>query len=62
MVGFGPWELLILFTIIPVFFLWRIMSKAGYAGAWALLGLFPLFTVVLLGFLAFAEWPNTQKE
>lgn len=67
MLGIGPWELLMIISILslsglPAFFLWRILSKAGYLGAWALFGIFPLFAVIILGFLAFAEWPDTKRE
>jgi hypothetical protein len=44
--------------VIPV---WKICTKAGYPGQLSLLGLVPIANIVLLYYLAFAEWPSQRK-
>jgi hypothetical protein len=46
---------LLALTIIPT---WRILQRAGFNGAWALLMLVPLVGFVVLWVLAFVRWPN----
>mgnify|MGYP001316077264 CR=1 FL=1 len=59
----GPFELLILliitsFTVvITVLPLWLICEKAGFPGWYGLAALIPILNIVLLFFLAFADWP-----
>ncbi|QDT95574.1 hypothetical protein [Gimesia aquarii] len=56
----GLFELIIIgfisifFTVIPF---WMICSKAGFPGWISLAVLTPVLNIVLLFFLAFAEWP-----
>jgi hypothetical protein len=59
----GMVAILFYIAIVAFFILiyWRIWSKAGYAGAWALLMLVPLVNIGALCYLAFAEWPVTKK-
>jgi hypothetical protein len=45
-------------VILPA---WRICFKAGYPGWLALLFLLPIANLVLLYFLAFAEWPLERR-
>ncbi|MFN0195359.1 MAG: hypothetical protein ACKVT0_01330 [Planctomycetaceae bacterium] len=59
----GVFELLIvgLVLIAVVIPFWMICSKAGFPG-WIGLGvLVPVLNVVLLFFLAFAEWPALRR-
>jgi len=67
----GILELLIIlmicgFTIISaaltVIALWKICSKAGFNGALSLLMLLPIANVVLLLYIAFAEWPALKNK
>jgi hypothetical protein len=51
----------LIMTIISIFLWWKIFSKAGYSGALALLMLIPLVNIIMIFFLALAEWP-IQKE
>jgi hypothetical protein len=51
---------LILFALVIVA-VWKILSKAGYAGPLALLAVVPLVNVVLFLVFAFSEWP-IQRE
>ena len=60
--------LLLLLVIVPVMIVltvlpfWRIFSKAGFHGALSLLMLIPLANVVMLFFLAFADWPALKDQ
>ncbi len=65
--GPGPFELIIvllavglslLITVLPF---WLICTKAGFPGWYALAMLFPCLNILLLFFLAFAEWPALQQ-
>jgi len=40
---------------------WRIFKKARFSGALGILMMVPLLSLVMIFFLAFAEWPN-QKD
>ncbi|MFQ5866294.1 MAG: hypothetical protein ACE5IW_13815 [bacterium] len=53
----GAPELIVILSVfaVPVIFFWRIFSKAGYAGAMALLILIPLLNLIAMGILAFNE-------
>jgi hypothetical protein len=58
--------LLVLFIILPAFLLklflwWRVFSKTGYSGAFALLILAPFGTLIMLCILAFSQWPIAKK-
>ncbi len=59
MVG-GPWMMVVVgvLVVVPV---WRICTKAGYSGWLSLLVLVPIANLVLLYFLAFAEWPLERR-
>lgn len=62
MFGLGYQELLLL-LFLPLFILpfWRIFSKAGFPG-WLGIGmLIPLANILLLYYLAFAEWPAYRE-
>jgi len=41
--------------------LWRIAVKLGYPGKMALLGFVPIVDVMLLVYIAFAEWPIERE-
>jgi hypothetical protein len=54
--------ILIVSIAIKLFVWWKIFSKAGYSGALSLLLVFiPLAELVLLFYLALAEWPVLQE-
>ncbi len=55
--GFGGWGL-ILTAILFVVPMWKIVTKAGFNGAWALLALVPLVNIIALWVFAFTRWPN----
>lgn len=52
--GFG----VLFFWAVFLVPLWRIISKAGYSGAWALVSLIPFVNIIALWIFAFARWPN----
>lgn len=52
--------LLLIYVIVFVIPIWRIVSKAGYAGAWSLLALVPLGNVIALWVFAFVRWPHEK--
>lgn len=43
-----------------LFLYWKIFSKAGYSGAFALLILAPFGSLIMLCILAFGNWPLTH--
>ncbi|MDD5134679.1 MAG: hypothetical protein PHP01_04650 [Phycisphaerae bacterium] len=50
----------LLFTagfLFKIFLWWRIFSKTGYSGAFALLIFAPFGTLIMLCILAFSQWP-----
>ena len=59
---FGFWQFfgMLLFWAVFLVPLWRIISKAGYSGAWALISLIPFINIIALWIFAFAKWPNER--
>ena len=60
----GPAEIFVIAIIAGIIVLpyWKIFSKAGYSGAFSLLMLIPLLNVIMLFFLAYADWPALKNE
>jgi hypothetical protein len=56
---FSPWYLVLLALLLFlwVFPLWRIIGKAGYPPFLSLFAIFPAVGLLLLWWLAFAQWP-----
>lgn len=52
----------IILAVIPIWFTWRALDRAGLAGPLALIGLIPLGIFIVLGILAFAEWPILKQQ
>jgi hypothetical protein len=48
------------FMIFMLFPTWRIVTKAGYNGAWALIGLVPVVNIIMLWVFAFSTWPSER--
>ncbi len=59
--GFGELVMVLLVMVVPLIAVWRIVSKAGYSGAWALLLFVPLVNVIALLVFAFSEWPLERR-
>ncbi|QDV50870.1 hypothetical protein [Gimesia fumaroli] len=60
----GFFEMLIIGILVvglAIFPFWMICSKAGFPGWISLAVLFPVLNIVLLFFLAFAEWPALRN-
>ena len=58
-------EVLFAMVILPMLIvipLWRILTRVGFSGMWALLALFPVVNLILLWFLAFADWPILEAH
>ncbi len=51
---------MILMLIVIVFPLWKIVTRAGFHGAWSLLALVPLVNVIALWVFAFGAWPKDR--
>ncbi len=63
MFGIGSTELLFIlfFGIIFILPFWKIFTKAGFPGWLSLFMLIPLANILMLFYLAFAEWPALKK-
>lgn len=59
--GFGELVMVLLGMVLPFIAIWRIISKAGYAGAWALLLFVPLVNLIALFVFAFSDWPLERR-
>lgn len=52
-------------TVFPLLYLvptWKIVSKAGYSGAWSLLSFVPVVNLVMLWVFAFSTWPRERSN
>ncbi len=49
---------MVVVTVIPY---WKICTKAGFPGPLALLMLVPIANIILLFYLAFADWPSQMS-
>jgi hypothetical protein len=64
----GGLEILIVLLSCPIIFVipalafWKICSKAGFPGPLGLLMLVPVANIVLLLYLAFADWPALNSK
>ncbi len=63
MFRFGPWELMLIVIIGLLFILpyWKIFSKAGFSGWLSLTLIVPILNIIMLFYLAFAEWPVRRE-
>ena len=63
--GYTGWPafftLMILLAVLIVPY-WRIWSRTGHSGAWALLMMIPLANIISLWVLAFKEWPALRGK
>jgi hypothetical protein len=56
--AFLTWVIMGLIIVVPF---WKIFQKAGFNGALALLMLIPFINIIMVFYLAFAEWPAMRK-
>ena len=56
------WHWLIILIVLSIYVVpvWRIVSKAGFPGAFALLALVPVVNIVMLWVFAFVTWPHER--
>ena len=57
MFGIGAPEAVILLGLVVVIPFWKIFSKAGFSGWLSLTLVVPFLNIIVLFYLAFAEWP-----
>jgi type VI protein secretion system component VasK len=62
--AFMPWHLfpVVFIAVLLVWPFWRIIDKAGFPAVTSLLMLIPVVNVVVLFYLAFAEWPALRNK
>jgi len=53
----GHWLWMLVIGIVAVIPVWRICQRAGYPGWLGILILIPVANLLLLYFIAFADWP-----
>ena len=60
--AFSIWHWLIIFFIFSSYIVptWRIVSKAGFSGAWSLLSFVPVLNLIMLWVFAFSTWPRER--
>jgi hypothetical protein len=56
--GIIPILIILVLAVIPY---WKIWSRTGHSGAWALLMLVPLANLISLWVLAFKKWPAVDR-
>ena len=69
MSNIGLSEVLLIFIVVIIFAIifllvpyWRIFGKAGFSPALSLLMIIPLVNLVMIYYLAFAEWPSLKQD
>lgn len=60
--GLFPYVINLILFAIPAWFFSRAISKAGFSGWWALLGVVPLVNLVALWVFAFSKWPSFPEK
>ncbi len=53
--------MIVVMAVLPVILYWKIISKTGNAGPIALLMLIPLVNLIVIYWLAFADWPALRQ-
>jgi len=56
------WLIVLLVLVLPAWLFSRVVSKAGFSGWWALLGVVPLVNLVALWVFAFTKWPLVPEK
>jgi hypothetical protein len=57
--GFIPLVIILALAVIPY---WKLWSRTGHSGAWALLMLVPIANLISLWVLAFKDWPALRDR
>lgn len=50
------------FAIVFLIPLWKILTKAGFHGAWSFIALVPLVNIIALWVFAFSDWPKERGD
>ena len=58
-IGIIPILIILALAVIPY---WKIWSRTGHSGAWALLMLVPIANLISLWVLAFKDWPAMRGK
>lgn len=58
----GHWLWMLVMAIVVVVPVWRICQRIGYPGWMGILVLIPMVNLVLLYFIAFADWPADKNR
>ena len=58
---FGNLLFVLVLLVLAIIPWWRIWSRTGHSGAWALLMLIPLVNLISIWVLAFKEWPALRR-
>ncbi len=58
----GHWFWMLAMAVLIVVPMWRICQRAGFPGWFGAFVLIPMLNLVLLYFLAFAEWPARRGD
>ena len=53
-----PGLIMIAVFVVNIFAFVKLLPRAGMSSWWAIVTLFPLFSVVLFWIIAFKKWPN----
>jgi hypothetical protein len=54
--------IIVVIIILPVWFVAKILNKAGFSGWFSLLSLVPFLNIIALWVFAFVDWPNVDKK
>ena len=64
--NFSPihWSLVMITPLMTLLVVpsWRILQRAGFNGAWALLMLVPVAGILVLWFVSFLKWPADREQ
>ena len=52
----------VLFIGVPIWLCWRICTRAGYSGAWALTYFIPFVGLIMIWVFAFSRWPILKNR
>ncbi|SMB86073.1 hypothetical protein SAMN00017405_1111 [Desulfonispora thiosulfatigenes DSM 11270] len=58
---FGLVELILFSGLLLVWPFWKVFSKAGFPGRLSLLIVIPIVNLIMLFYLAFAQWPIHRR-
>lgn len=56
------WLIILLILVLPAWLFSRVITKAGFSGWWALLGVVPLINLIALWVFAFTKWPSASEQ